>query len=515
MQDPKAKLVGQNCKFDYKILTRWGIKPTNIFFDTMIAAWVLDSTRSSYGLDSLAETHLHYRTMHYDEVTGGKSLVDLDIRTVTDYSGEDADITFRLFTKLSDLLDGPLRKLFYTVEMPLVAILADMELAGIVIQTEKLLTYGQEIEVLLKDIEGKIFSLCGKMFNINSTKQLQEILFVDLDLEPVKKTKTGFSTDTWVLETLAGQHAVPKLVLRHRTLTKLKSTYVSSLPQLVSPTTGRLHTHFIQTGTATGRLSSKKPNLQNIPVREEEGRRIRNAFVPIQGFVFLSADYSQIELAILTYLSQDSILLRAFQEGRDIHNQTASLIFQVPEDAVTPVQRRIGKTINFGVIYGMSAFRLARDLEISRSLANSFIETYFQRYAGVDTYIKKVSESAMERGWVETIMGRRRSLPGINSNNRTVKMAAARVAVNTPIQGSAADIVKIAMIRVTHRLQNEGYRTKLLLQVHDELIFEVPEEELAHVTPLIKDTMEHAIAHDIPDIPLKVRIVSGESWGVL
>jgi DNA polymerase-1 len=385
-----------------------------------------------------------------------------------------------------------------------------MELAGIRILPTELAAYSKEMEGALATLEREIYALCGRTFNINSTKQLQEILFTWRKLTPVRKTKTGFSTDVDVLEILAAQDPVPEKILAHRKLYKLKSTYVDALPQLVNLETGRLHTHYVQTGAATGRLASNDPNLQNIPIREEEGRRIRTAFVPAPGMLFVSADYSQIELAILAYLSQDPILLRAFKEGRDIHRQTASLIFGVPEDQVAPDQRRVGKTINFGVVYGMSAFGLARSLRIARGDADTFIKTYFQRYEGVDKFLKETIRTAEETGAVRTLFGRRRKISTINSRNRTEKTAAERVAVNSPIQGTAADLVKMAMVKLARRLREEGLQARILLQVHDEIILEAPEDETGRVQRIVREVMENVTTHPIP---LKVQCEVGESWG--
>jgi DNA polymerase-1 len=512
LEDGSLKLVGQNAKYDYKVLARWGVKPSNIHFDTMVAAWVLDSEKNSYGLDSLAERHLGYRTMPYSElVPKGATLADLPIQRVTDYSGEDADLTLRMFHFLAPRLEKEgLSSVVSTVEMPLIGVLAEMELAGIRVLTLDLAAYGREMEKGLSGLEDEIYALCGRKFNINSTKQLQEILFSWRKLTPVKKTKTGYSTDMDVLEILATQDPVPEKILAHRKLSKLKSTYVDALPLLVNERTGRLHTHYVQTGTATGRLSSKDPNLQNIPIREEEGRRIRAAFVPAPGMKFISADYAQIELAILASLSKDPILLESFREGRDIHRQTASLIFGVPETGVTAEQRRIGKTINFGVIYGMSAYGLSQGLKIPKSEADRFIKTYFQRFQGVDAFLKETIRSAEETGSVRTLMGRRRNIPTIRSRNRTEKNAAERIAVNSPIQGTAADIVKLAMIRLHDKLAEEKLSTRILLQVHDEIILEAPEEETRDAVAIVKSVMEEAAGGRIP---LKVKCEIGDSWG--
>jgi len=512
LEDPKARLVGQNAKYDYKVVRRWGVTPANVSFDTMVAAWMLDSEQGTYGLDRMAEQRLGYRTLPYEDLVGkGQTLQDVPIQQVTDYSGEDADLTLRLYKLLLPELDAAgLSPLFSRVEMPLLVVLAEMELAGIRVLSAELQRYGREIEKDLSQLESQIYDLCGRKFNINSTKQLQEILFSWRKLTPVRKTKTGFSTDEDVLEILASQDPVPEKILAHRKLSKLKSTYVDALPLQVNEATGRLHTHYVQTGAATGRLASKDPNLQNIPIREEEGRRIRSAFVPAAGMHFVSADYAQIELAILAYLSGDPVLLQAFREGRDIHRQTASLIFSVPENEVSAEQRRVGKTINFGVVYGMSAYGLSQSLKIPKGDADRFIKTYFQRYEGVDRYLKETIRGAEQNGFVTTLMGRRRRIVAIRSPNRTEKSGAERIAVNSPIQGTAADIVKLAMVKLSRRLREEKLATRILLQVHDEIILESPAEESERAARLVQDVMEHVVDEQIP---LKVHCEIGDSWG--
>jgi DNA polymerase I len=512
LEDPNVRLVGHNAKYDYKMMRRWGVSPANVFFDTMVAAWMLDSEQGSFGLDRLAELRLGYRTLPYEDLVGkGRTLEDVPIQQVTDYSGEDADLTLRLHKLFSVELEAAgLTPLFSRVEMPLLVVLAEMELAGIRVLSTELAAYSQEMEKDLAALEADIYRLCGRKFNINSTRQLQEVLFTWRKLTPVKKTKTGFSTDEDVLEVLASQDPVPERILAHRKLTKLKSTYVDALPLQINEATGRLHTHYVQTGAATGRLASKDPNLQNIPIREEEGRRIRAAFVPAPGMRFISADYSQIELAILAYLSQDPVLLQAFREGRDIHRQTASLIFSVPESAVTPEQRAVGKTINFGVVYGMSAYGMSQRLKIAKADADRFITTYFQRYEGVDRYLKETIRGAEKNGFVTTLMGRRRRIIAIRSPNRTEKAGAERVAVNSPIQGTAADIVKLAMVKLSTRLRREQLHARILLQVHDEIILESPAEECEKALRVVEEVMEHVIDQDIP---LKVHCEVGDSWG--
>jgi DNA polymerase I len=512
LEDRSVRLVGQNVKYDAKVMRRWGVRFANVHADTMLAAWLLEPDQGTYGLDRLAAQHLGYRTLPYDEVVPkGATLADVPAGQAADYSGEDADLTLRLHGVLAPLLSrAGLAPVLHDIEMPLVEVLTDMELAGIRVLPTELAAYSAELEMKLASLEEEIYALAGRRFNINSTRQLQEILFTWRKLEPVRRTRTGFSVDMDVLETLAAQDPVPERILAHRKLSKLKSTYVDSLPRLVNEETGRVHTHYVQTGAATGRLSSKDPNLQNIPVREEEGRRIRRAFVPAPGSVFVSADYAQVELAILAHLSGDPVLLGAFRAGKDVHRQTASLIFGVAEDAVTPDMRRIGKTINFGVIYGMSAFGLAQSLKIGRAEADRFIRTYFERLAGVDRWLKDTVKSGTEKGWVETLFGRRRPVPALRSSNRTERMAAERVAVNSPIQGTAADLIKVAMVRLARRLADERLPARLLLSVHDEIVLETEEDAADRVAAAAKETMERVTEHPIP---LSVTVETGDSWG--
>jgi DNA polymerase-1 len=518
--DESLTVIGQNLKYDYKILRRWGIEVHNFAFDTMIAAWLLDSAEGSYGLDALAKRYLQYKPISYRDVIpeakrGERELrfdeVPLD-RAVT-YATEDADLAYRLYEHFAPMLDSAGHsELFYQVEMPLVTLLGEMELAGIKLSTERLEEYSGELEGQLAALEQEVYKLCGREFNLASTKQLQQVLFEERKLKPIRKTKTGYSTDTSVLQELAREDPVPEKVLRHRLLSKLKSTYVDALPKLVDPNTGRLHTHFNQTGTATGRLSSTEPNLQNIPIRDEEGRRIREAFIPEEGHRFVSADYSQIELVILAHLSGDPALGEAFRTGEDVHRKTGALIFGVEPAEVSNEQRRIAKTINFGVMYGMSAFRLSRELGIPRQDAQTFIERYFSTYASIKSFVDRTVSEAERTGKVSTLLGRERALPDINNRNRTVKSASERIAVNTPIQGSAADIVKLAMLAVSRRLRREKLRSALLVQVHDELILEVPEEEVETVRELLYEEMSGAVELSVP---LRVSVESGTSWGAL
>jgi DNA polymerase-1 len=399
--------------------------------------------------------------------------------------------------------------LFADLEMPLLPILAEMEGTGIKIEKKVLQNYGTELFGELQSIEAETYRTVGHEFNLGSPKQLQEVLFTERKLKPGKKTKTGFSTDVAVLEELAREDPVPALILRHRTLAKLKSTYVDTLP-LEADKESRLHTHFVQTGTATGRLSSREPNLQNIPIRDEEGRRIREALIAGPNQVLISADYSQIELVVLTHLSEDENLIAAFREGKDVHARTAALIFGIDESEVRPDQRRMAKTINFGVMYGMSAFRLSNELNISRTEAASFIDAYFKTYAGIRRFIDELIRKTEETGYASTIFGRRRYIQAINSRNKTEKAAAERVAVNTPIQGSAADIVKTAMLKLDKALAESRSPAKLLLQVHDELILECPKQDAPEAARLVRDVMESAVTLKVP---LRVSVETGKRWG--
>jgi len=518
VSDPEARMVVQNGKYDYKVLANWGLPPAKLWFDTMIAAWLLDTTSSSYGMDRLAEEQLAYKAVSYKSLfpnaKRGESLPSFEsvaLETAADYAAEDADITFRLYEHFAPQLEERgFARLFYDVEMPLVPLLAEMELRGIPLQSNVLASYSAELSDRLAALEKEIYELVGREFNIASTKQLQQILFEERKLQPIRKTKTGYSTDVSVLQVLAKEDPVPDRVLQHRNLSKLKSTYVDALPKLVNPRTGRLHTNFSQTGTATGRMSSRDPNLQNIPIRDEEGRRIRSAFVPGNGQLFVSADYAQIELVVLAHLSQDPGLLAAFREQKDVHRETGALIFGVSPDQVSTEQRRIAKTINFGVMYGMSAFRLARDLEIPRADADAFMEAYFGTYTGIKSFIDKTVREAEEQGYVRTLLGRERPLPDISSRNRNVKQGAERIAVNTPIQGTAADIVKLAMLNIDRRLREEARHARILLQVHDELILEVPEEEVDDVSIAVEEEMTGAV--DL-SVPLRVSVEVGSSWG--
>ena len=526
--NPEVTMVLHNSKFDLKVFVnqlKKNEKNVQItknpiiqckLFDTMIAAWIQNPERlgkNGYSLEYLGETMLGLKGIEFSEIVQkGQTFRDVPLETAYKYGAEDADFTLQLYEKLSTYVYSSAKETeLFELEMKLIPILTKMELDGIHLDSVFLNEYNQELTKGIELTEQNIYSEVGHTFNIASPKQLQTVLFEERKLKPGKKTKTGYSTDTSVLEELAFVDPVPKMILEYRELAKLQSTYVETLPKLVD-SKGRIHTDFVQTGTATGRLSCRDPNLQNIPVRNEAGRKIRSAFTAPTGKVLISADYSQIELVVLAHLSGDKNMSNAFINGTDVHKATASLIFGVDPEAVTPDMRRTAKTINFGVIYGMSAFRLAQDLGIPRTQAAMFIENYFKMYSDINNFINNTIQSAEEKGYVETIFGRKRPILNINSKNKIEKSAAERIAVNTPVQGSAADIVKKAMLEVSDALQKEKSRAKLLLQVHDELIFECPEDQetIDKTIALIKDKMENAVKLSVP---LKVSIEYGKNWG--
>lgn len=517
-----SRLIFHDMKFTYKVLRHNGLKcleesDTSLsFFDTMIASWLLDLEElgnNPYALDILAEKKLAILKTEYDEIVSkDNSLKDADQKDLAQYIGERPVITLALYKKLNALIKKFYKeKLFNEMELPLIPILSEMELRGIHLDTNQLYDYSKELSSQISNLEKEIFSIVGHEFNIASTKQLQEVLFTERGLKPSKKTKTGYSTDTSVLEELSVYDPVPKKILEYRELSKLLSTYVEALPKLTDEDS-LIHTTFVQTGTATGRLSCKDPNLQNIPVRSEQGRRIRSAFTSKPGTVFISADYSQIELVVMAHLSKDPNMCKAFTEGTDVHKATASLIYKVPQEEVTADMRRLAKTINFGVIYGMSAFRLSNELGISRTQAQEFITSYFTEYASIQRFISETIQEAHEKCRVSTIFGRSRFIPTINNANKNDQAAAERIAVNTPIQGSAADIVKMAMLKVNTALRKNPTGAKMLLQVHDELIFECPDnqEAIDNTLKLIKENMENAVKLSIP---LRVSIEYGKNWG--
>lgn len=519
--NPQVTVILHNGKFDYKVLRSNGIKINNNkvsckLVDTMIAEWLLNSDKTgknSYSLEYLAETKLGLKGIEYEDlVPKGQTFADLPVEKAYPYAAEDADFTFQLWQKLEpQLKNANLYELFTSTEMRLMPLLAEMEITGIHLDSQTLYDYNKELTIGIEDIQNKIYSTVGHTFNIASPKQLQEVLFTERGLKPTKKTKTGYSTDTSVLEELALYDPVPKMILEYRELAKLQSTYVETLPAMCDKNE-RIHTDFIQTGTATGRLSCREPNLQNIPVRNEAGRKIRSAFTATPGTILISADYSQIELVVLAHLSQDKNMCNAFISGTDVHKATAALIFGVPQEEVTPQMRRTAKTINFGVIYGMSAFRLANDLGISRTQAAEFIENYFKTYSSVNDFINSTIQKTEETGFVQTIFGRKRQIANINSKNKLEKSGAERMAVNTPVQGSAADIVKKAMLDVSKALEEENTQAKLILQVHDELLVECPDnpQTIEKTISIIKEKMENAVKLNVP---LKVSIEYGKNWG--
>lgn len=514
-------LIIHDFKFNYKVLRNNGLNPIDSenspqIIDTMIAAWILNSESQGtdpYSLLNLAQSNLAVLKTDYSEImTKEQTFLDLDESTACNFVCEKSDITIQLWNNLQPLIKKFYKeKLFYQMELPLVPILSEMELRGIHLDTDQLNKYNDELKSQILQLEKQIHAEVGHEFNISSTKQLQEVLFTERGLKPTKKNKTGYSTDTSVLEELSIYDPVPKMILEYRELTKLQSTYVEALPKLCDKN-NLIHTTFVQTGTATGRLSCKDPNLQNIPVRNEQGRRIRSSFTSKANTVFISADYSQIELVVMAHLSKDPNMTKAFTEGTDIHKATASLIYKVSPDQVTSDMRRLAKTINFGVIYGMSAFRLSNELNISRTQAQEFIANYFTEYSAIQNFISQTISEAHTNRRVSTIFGRSRFIPTINNPNKTEQAAAERVAVNTPIQGSAADIVKMAMLKVTQGLKENNLDAKLLLQVHDELIFECKDdnETIEKTIKVIKECMENAVKLSVP---LRVSIEYGKSWG--
>ncbi len=514
LASPHHLKIGQNLKYDILVLARAGVEVSGPIYDTMLASYLANPAARSHGMDNLAAELLNYHTISYSEVAGsGKKQIrfdEVEVEKATNYAAEDADITLRLYEKLVPMVTAQEQdRLFNDVEMPLLQILVEMEQAGIRINPEFLGGLSAEMEKKLAVLEADIHQLAGGPFNIGSPKQLGEVLFEDLGLPKGKKTKTGWSTDVEVLNNLAEEHEIAAKILDYRSLMKLKGTYTDALPKLIHPETGRIHTSFNQAVTATGRLSSSDPNLQNIPIRTEEGRRIREGFIPSDGCVLLSADYSQVELRILAHMADEPALKEAFARGEDIHRSTASEVLGLFPEMVTDEQRRAAKAINFGVVYGISAFGLAKQLGINRREAQQFIDTYFERYPGIRTFMDACIAQARERLYVTTLLGRRCAIPEINSKNGAVRGYAERNAINYPVQGSAADIIKLAMVKIAASLAGEGLQTRMLLQVHDELVFDVPQAELARVSALVKTEMEGAV--DLT-VPLLVEVGSGRNW---
>ncbi|MDX1313978.1 MAG: DNA polymerase I, partial [Eudoraea sp.] len=509
--------IGQNLKYDIKVLRNYDVEVKGKLFDTMLAHYLINPDMR-HNMDVLSETYLNYTPVSITELIGKKGKNQLSMREVpieqqTEYAVEDADITFQLAQHFAPELEAAnTRKLFDEIEIPLLRVLADMELEGINLDIPFLNDLSEALDKDIKSLVEKIYEEAGEEFNIASPKQLGEILFEKLKLvDKPKKTRTGqYSTAEDVLSYLAKDHQIIRDVLEYRGLSKLKSTYVDALPEQVEPKTGRVHTDYMQTVAATGRLSSNNPNLQNIPIRTERGRQVRKAFIPRdQDHILLAADYSQIELRIIAALSEETTMIEAFKQGEDIHASTASKVFDVPIEEVTREQRGNAKTVNFGIIYGVSAFGLSNQTDLSRSEARELIDTYYKTYPKLRDYIHDQIEFAREHGYVQTVLGRRRYLKDINGSNAMVRSAAERNAVNAPIQGSAADIIKIAMIRIHDKLQQGGYKTKMLLQVHDELVFDVYKPELEEVSSLIKSEMENAFELAVP---LDVDLGQGSNW---
>lgn len=517
LQDPQIKKIGQNIKFDILVMRHYGVKVAGALWDTMIAHYLLNP-ELRHGMDYLAETYLHYRPMPIEELIGPKgkgqrSMRSVPLATIAEYAAEDADITLQLQQHFAPKLEQEgLLPLFQEIEMPLIYVLADMEATGVTIDTEALKQSSEALTAQMNQIEQEIYELAGMTFNINSSKQVGEVLFERLKLdEKAKKTKSGnYSTSEDILEKLRSKHPIIDKLLSYRGLKKLLSTYIDALPALIHPDTGKIHTSFNQAVTATGRLSSTNPNLQNIPVRDELGREIRKAFIPEnEDCLFFSADYSQIELRIMAHLSEDPHMIEAFQSGADIHAATAAKIYGVPVSEVTSDMRRKAKTANFGIIYGISVFGLAERLNIPRSEAKELIEGYFKTYSRIKAYMEESIEVARKQGYVETLFKRKRFLPDIHSHNAVVRGYAERNAINAPIQGSAADVIKLAMVRIFHRFEAEGLRSKMILQVHDELNFNVYREEAERVKQIVLEEMEHVMSLRVP---LIADCGEGKNW---
>tara|TARA_E500000331_G_scaffold123977_1_gene121619 strand:+ start:25554 stop:28196 length:2643 start_codon:yes stop_codon:yes gene_type:complete len=515
LEDQNQQKVGQNLKFDLHIFNNHGIRMRGIAHDTLLQSYVLESHRK-HDMDSLAQRHLGLKTTSYDEITGKGinriSFSKVDLNVARDYAAEDADITLRLHGYMWPLLEREpkLTYIYRDIELPAMEILFEIERFGVLVDAASLDEQTIDLSERIQVIEKEAFEEAGSNFNLSSPKQLQEILFNQKQLPILKKTPGGKpSTNEEVLQQLALDHPLPALILNHRTLSKLKTTYTEKLPRMLNEYTGRIHTNYAQAVANTGRLASNEPNLQNIPIRTEEGRRVREAFIAPAGSVIVSADYSQIELRIMAHLSEDESLIKAFKNGEDVHRQTASEIFNVTPIEVSTEQRRYAKVINFGLIYGMSAFGLAKQLGVERSAAQQYIDRYFSRYPGVANYMDRSKSQAKELGYVETVFGRRLTLPEIHASNHQMRQAAERAAINAPMQGTAADLIKIAMISVNHWLRDERLKTNIIMQVHDELILEVPKEELELI---LRDVPQRMASIAQLSVPLVADIGSGKNW---
>ncbi|WP_210443816.1 DNA polymerase I, partial [Vibrio crassostreae] len=517
LEDDAQAKVGQNLKYDMSVLARYGIEMKGIKHDTMLASYVFNSVGGKHDMDSLALRFLQHSCISFEQIAGkGKKQLtfnQIELGEASPYAAEDADVTLRLHNRLMENIeqDEKLKAIYEEIEVPLIPVMSRIERTGVFIDDMLLGAQSQEIAVRLDELEQKAYEIAEQEFNMNSPKQLQAILFEKMGLPVIKKTPSGApSTNEEVLQELALDYPLPKLIIEYRGLAKLKSTYTDKLPKMINAETGRVHTSYHQAVTATGRLSSTDPNLQNIPIRNEEGRRIRQAFVAQHGWKILAVDYSQIELRIMAHLSGDKALLEAFQQGKDIHAATAAEIIGVDIEQVTTEQRRRAKAVNFGLIYGMSAFGLAKQLGIPRGEAQHYMDTYFERYPGVMQYMEDTRSAASEQGFVETIYGRRLHLPEIQSRNGMRRKAAERAAINAPMQGTAADIIKKAMLLVDEWIQAEGDgRVKLLMQVHDELVFEVEESSLAEIESKVQELMESAAELEVP---LVAEAGHGDNW---
>lgn len=514
LEDKNIRKVCQNGKYDIAVMRSIGIKVNNFYFDTMLASYVIDPDQK-HGMDDLSEKYLNYKPIPLSDLIGPKKdpqkILEVELEKLSNYSAEDADITFKLYKKLdSILIKEGIEKVAYEIEFPLVPVLEQMEFEGVKIDTNSLNSFSKDLQILLDNYTTEIFKVAGSEFNINSPKQLQEILFNKLNLATGRKTKTGFSTDARALENLRGEHEIIDLILNYRQAAKLKSTYADALPNLINKKTGRIHTSFNQTVASTGRLSSIEPNLQNIPIRTEMGKEIRKAFVPRdKNHLILSADYSQIELRIMASICGDEKMIDAFSKGEDIHRSTAALVFQVDPSKVTADMRRKAKEVNFGILYGIGPFGLKTRLGITQTHAKEIIDNYFNTFKRVSEFMNNSVRFAQEHGYAETLMKRRRYLKNINSNNRVVRQFEERVAINMPIQGTAADMIKLAMIRIHNEFNKHKFKSKMVLQVHDELVFDAHKSEIDDLKPMIKNLMETAL-------PLKVPVVVdtgvGENW---
>ncbi|QTA37966.1 DNA polymerase I [Thermosipho ferrireducens] len=518
LESPDYNIVGQNLKYDYKIFKKYGIEPYFPHFDTMIGAYLLNPNEKRFNLNELAMKFLGYKMISYEEVVDTNAPLFINdfsyvpVEEAARYSCEDADITYRLFRILSrNIYESHMDELLNNIEMPLINVLAEMELNGVYFNKNYLFKLSKNMESKLNNLKNKIFEIAGEEFNVNSSKQVAYILFDKLKLPTSKKTAKGvFSTDAEVLVGLAENYEIARLLLEYRKIQKLKSTYVDTIPNVINPFTGRVHTTFHQTGTSTGRLSSSEPNLQNLPSRTEEGREIRKAIQPQENnWWILGADYSQIELRILAHMSEDVNLIRAFKEGMDVHSLTASRIFGVSEELITEKMRRIGKMVNFAIVYGVSPYGLSKRIGLDISETRKVINNYFKYYFGVFEYIQKMKNFAKSNGYVETLLGRRREIPQITSSNANIRAEGERIAINTPIQGTAADIIKLAMINIYKELRRNNMESKMILQVHDELVFEVPDKELEDMKELVKNEMENAVKLRVP---LEVELYYGKEW---